>query len=165
LDAFGVSSFQTVWYWVLHVIVWIVATQYTLGVPYDMLLRARRLPEVAHRVELLAVIAAERAAAIYEALGVVMALVGSFLLTGLFAIGFLNGVVLAQAIFLLLFPLAIMGYSTISVALRIKRRRFRGTVLVQVLARRHFWHQVVAVAALLAALSVAIARHPRLLGP
>jgi hypothetical protein len=165
LDAFGIASFQTIWYWILHVVVWALVTHRTLGVPYDMILRARRLPDVAERVELMAVIFSGRATALYKSFGVTAALLAGFLLSGLFALGFLNGLELAQAAFLLLFPLAVIGYSTLSAALRIERRQFRGTTLVQVLSRRHFWHQVVAVAALLGALTVAMARHPGLLGP
>lgn len=165
LDALGISSFETVWYWVLHVLVWTLVTHRTLGVPYDMILRARRLPEVLDRVEALSLIFSERATALCRRVGVAAALVGGFVLSGLFALGFLSGLVLAQAAFLLLFPLAVIVYSTMTAALRIERRQFRGTVLLQVLARRHFWHQIVAVAALFAALSVAMFHHPRLLGP
>ena len=56
-------SFQSPWYWTLHVVVWTIVCLRTLGVPYDMLLRARRLPQVAARVDLLANLTAERAQA------------------------------------------------------------------------------------------------------
>jgi hypothetical protein len=165
LDAFGVSSFQSVWYWAMHVVVWTLCTHRTLGVPYDMLLRARRLPEVALRVETIARFHAERVAGLYHVLGTTAALLAGFLLAGLFGFGFLIGVELAQATFLILFPLAVLTYSTVSTALKIWRRGFRGDLLVQILSRRHFWHQMVAVCAMLGAFAAAVAEHPRMLGP
>ena len=162
MAAFGVSSFQSIWYWVLHILVWTLVTHRTLGVPYDMLLRARRLPEVTAQTETLAVVQCGRIVAVYQRLGIPIALLGGFLLAGLAVVGFLNGVELAQAAFLLLFPLAVIAYSTLATALMITERRFRGDVLVRILSRRHFWHQVVAVTALFAALAVAASRHARI---
>lgn len=149
----------------MHAVVWILCTHRTLGVPYDMLLRARRLPEVALKVEKIAYLYSERVEGLYHALGTVAALLTGFLLAGLFAIGFLSGVELAQAAFLILFPLAVLSYSTISTALKIVQRGFQGDMLVQILARRHFWHQMVAVCALFGALAAAVSHHPQMLGP
>ena len=36
------ASFDSVWYWALHVVVWTLVCYRTLGVPHDMLIRARR---------------------------------------------------------------------------------------------------------------------------
>lgn len=165
MNALGISSFQGIWYWVLHIVIWTLVTQRTLGVPHDMLLRARRLPEVAQRVECLALIYSRRITALYDALGGAAALIGGFVLSGLFAVGFMSGVELAQAAFLILFPYSVIIYSTVSTAVRIERRNYRGDTLVLILARRHFWHQVVAVAALLGATGVALTHHPRILFP
>ena len=57
----------------LHVVVWTLACYRTLGVPHDMLLRARRQPEVAARVDELAHLACARVGGIYDALGVPLA--------------------------------------------------------------------------------------------
>ncbi len=165
MNVFGVPSFLSIWYWVLHIVVWTLVTQRTLGVPYDMLLRARRLDEVARRVETLALIQSERLTGLYHALGLPAALFGGFLLSALFAIGFIDGVELAQAAFLIVFPVSVVACSTLSIALRICRRGYRGDMLVMILARRHFWHQVVAVAALLGAMCVAFARHQQVVIP
>ena len=40
-ETFAAASFQSIWYWVLHVVVWTLACYRTLGVPLDMLHRAR----------------------------------------------------------------------------------------------------------------------------
>ena len=74
-QTFAAASFQSIWYWVLHVVVWTLACYRTLGVPHDMLLRARRLPEVAARVDTLAQLTSERVGGIHDALGVPIAAV------------------------------------------------------------------------------------------
>jgi amino acid transporter len=162
-QVFGTASFQSLWYWVLSVTVWTIVCNRTLGVPYDMILRAPRLPQVAERVDGLAHIAADRVGGVHDRFGVPIAALAGFALAALFAIGFLTGIELAQATFMLLFPLTVVGYSTLKLALAVRRRGTRGAELRQVLARRRLWHQAIAILALLAAALVGLAMHPRLL--
>ena len=86
-EIFAAASFVSVWYWVLHVVVWTLACYRTLGVPHDMLLRARRLPEIAGRVDLLAGLAAARIGGIHDRLGVPLAAGAGFLLAAVFGAG------------------------------------------------------------------------------
>ncbi len=162
---FVASGFQSVWYWVLHVVVWTLACYRTLGVPHDMLLRARRLPEVEGRVDLLAGLAAVRIGGIHDALGVPLAAVAGFVLATVFALGFLSGIETAQAIFVLILPLAVISYSKLRLALAVRRRGMAGPELVLALARRRLVHQFIAIAAMLAAAAIAIALHPPRLAP
>jgi hypothetical protein len=159
---FGTASFQNIWYWAFSVLAWTLATQRTLGVPYDMLLRARRDPEELPRVEWLAHHAAGRVTAVGARAGTAIAAAVGFALAGLFVFGFLSQYEIARASFVLAFPLAMIGYSTLRLALSVEKHDLRGAVLVRVLARRRFWHQVVAVLAILNALVTALALHPRL---
>ena len=64
---------------------------------------------------------------------------------------------------MLVFPLTVVGYSTLRLALAIRRKGTRGAELRQILARRRLWHQAIAILALLAAALVGLAQHPRLL--
>ncbi|MFO1207617.1 MAG: hypothetical protein U1E40_00180 [Amaricoccus sp.] len=159
-EIFAAASFQSIWYWVLHVVVWTLACYRTLGVPHDMLLRARRLPEVAARVDVLARLAAERVCGIYDFLGAPLAAASGFALAALAALGFLSRVELAQAAFLILMPLAVVFYSKLRLALAIRRRGISGPELVLALARRRMWHQFVGILAMLAAAALALALHP-----
>lgn len=161
---FGTASFQNVWYWAFSVLALTLATQRTLGVPYDMLLRARDDAAEVSRVEWLAHHAAGRVTAVSGRAGTAFAAAVGFVLAGLFVFGFLSGYELARAAFLLALPLAMIGYSTLRLAVSVQTRDLRGPVLVTVLARRRFWHQVVAVLAILNALTTALAFHPRLFG-
>jgi hypothetical protein len=159
-QAFATASFMSIWYWVLHGVVWTLACYRTLGVPQDMLVRARRRPEIAARVDTLARLASARAVGIYRTVGVPLAAAGGFVLAMLFAIGFGEGVELAQAGFLLMFPLAVIVYSKLRLALAVRERKIDGAALVLALARRRMWHQFVAVFAVLAAAAAAFARYP-----
>ncbi len=160
LRIFATPSFDSVWYWTLQIVVWTLVCYRTLGVPHDMLLRARRLPEIAERVDLLARLSAERIAGIHDMAGAWLAAAAGFVLTALAALGFLTGLEGAQAAFVLLLPLAAVGYSKLRLALFLRGRKVPRPRLVLILAQRRFWHQTIAVVAMLAAASVAWTLHP-----
>jgi hypothetical protein len=149
------AGFESLWYWVLQVVVWTLACYRTLGVPQDMLVRAGRSPEIAARVEALAHLSAERIAGIYDDAGVPLAAVAGFVLATLAALGFLSGLEVAQAAFALLLPLAAIVYSKLRLALFLRRRPVTGSRLVLILSRRRLWHQVIAVSAMLGAVALA----------
>lgn len=154
------AGFDSIWYWVLHVVVWTLVCARTLGVPQDMLIRARREPAVAGRVELLAGVGAERIAAVHDLAGVPIAAAAGFVLAALAALGFLTGLESAQAIFMLLAPLAAIGYSNLRLALFLHGRRVAHPRLVLMLVHRRFWHQTIAVVAMLATAALAWSLHP-----
>ena len=133
---FAAASFQSLWYWVLHVTVWTLACYRTLGVPHDMLIRARRRPDVAARVDQLAHLACERVGGIYDALGVPLAALAGFVLAAVFALGFLSGIETAQAAFAILLPLAVIVYSKLRLALAVRRKKMAGPDLLLALARQ-----------------------------
>jgi hypothetical protein len=154
------ASFYSVWYWVLTVVVWTLACHRTLGVPYDMVLRAHRLPEVAEDVDRLAVIHAERVAGIYRRSGVMLAAVGGFALAVLATLGFGSWIEAAQAAFVLLLPLSAVAFATGRLALALRGSTLRGEALRRRLARRRFWNQVIAILAIFAAAVLALVHHP-----
>lgn len=153
------ATFESPWYWVLHVVVWTLACTRTLGVPQDMLIRARRLPEVAARVDLLAGLAAGRLAGMADGFGPAGAAATGFLLAALAGLGFWNGIEAAQATLCLLAPLAAIAFSKIRLALWIRASRLVGPRLVLALAWRRTCHQVIAVLAMLAAIALAATLH------
>ncbi len=159
----GPGSFQSIWYWVLTILVWTMVTHRTLGVPYDMLLRARRLPELRDQVDVLAHITAARICGVHGAVGAPLAALAGFALAAMFVFGFVMELELAKALFLLCAPLSVVAYSTLRIAMNIEGRDHRGIRLVRILARRRFWHQVIAVVSILLALGIARAGNP--IGP
>ena len=135
-EVFAAASFQSIWYWVLHVVVWTLACYRTLGVPHDMLLRARRLPEVGARVDVLARLASERMGGIHDLAGVPLAAAAGFALAALAAIGFASRIELAQAAFLILMPLAVILTSKLRLALAIRRAAISGLGEIRSLGRQ-----------------------------
>ncbi len=158
--AFDYTSFFNVWYWVLTVATWTQVCHRTLGVPYDMILRAERLPGVAAEVDAVARIAAARVAAVHRALGSVIAAAAGFVLAVLAVLGFVSGIEAALASFLLLMPLSIVLLQTARLALFIDRSDARGPELRRRLARRRAWNQAIAIAATMVAAIVALFHHP-----
>lgn len=158
--AFDYTSFFSVWYWVLTIGVWAQVCHRTLGVPYDMILRAERLPGVAAEVDQLAGIAARRVAAIHRAVGSWAAGLLGFLLAALAVLGFVNWIEPAQAAFLLLLPLSVVQLQSVRLALQIDRTGMRGDDLRRRLGRRRAWNQTIAIAATFFAALVAMLHHP-----
>jgi hypothetical protein len=154
------TSFHSVWYWVLTIVVWTQVCHRTLGVPYDMILRAERLPEVATEVDLLARVAAARVAALHRHLGIWIAALSGFALSALAVLGLANGFEAALATLLLLLPLALVGVQTIRLALFVHRTGANGRELRRRLARRRAWNQVVAFMAIGTATLMTVAFHP-----
>lgn len=163
--ALDFKSFFSVWYWVLTVVVWTQVCHRTLGVPYDMILRAERLPPVAAEVETMARAGAGRLAAIHRAIGAWLAGAAGFVLAGLAVLGFSAGIEAAKAAFLLLLPLGLVAVQTVRLALAIERGGATGVALRRALARRRAWNQTIALAAIMAAALAALLHHPRVVFP
>ena len=123
------------------------------------------LPGIAARVDLLANLAAARIGGVHDLLGVPIAAVSGFTFATLFVIGFGLGIEAAQAAFVLLLPLGVIGYSKLRLALFVRRRGLAGAALVLALARRRVWHQFIAILAMVAAIGLALAAHAPRLAP
>lgn len=158
---FDYASFQSIWYWVLTIAVWTQICHRTLGVPYDMILRADRLPDVADDVDVLAKVGAARLAAIHRVLGPWLAAVGGFVLAALAVLGVSHHYEVAQAALLLLVPMAFVGLQTLRLGSWIAQTGARGAKLRRALARRRARNQTIAVAAILAAAVIAAIRQPQ----
>jgi hypothetical protein len=165
IETLAAASFLSIWYWVLHAVVWTLACYRTLGVPLDMLHRSRDAPEIAARVDLLAHLAAARIGGVHDLLGVPIAAVAGFTLATLCVLGFGLGIEAAQAAFVLILPLAVIGYSKLRLALFVRRRGLAGAALVLALARRRVWHQFIAILAMCVAVGLALAAHVTRLTP
>ncbi len=158
------KSFYSVWYWVLTVILWTAVCHRTLGVPHDMVLRARRVPEVAARVETLARLHAGRTAGLFDAAGVQVAALVGFGLAGLAALGFWSGLEAAKAAFMLAGPLALVLAGEVRLARRLRAERLSGAALLRQLARRRSVNQGIAALAMLGAAVAAVGHAPVGLG-
>lgn len=120
-DLIDMRSFSNLWYWIALAVVWSTASHWVLGVPFDMVLRARRKGGQAEADMLtLTTVNARRLTTIGREAGMMLALVVSFLLSVMVVLGFGYGFEFAQAIALLAVPLALVGLMSLRTALRLE---------------------------------------------
>jgi len=125
-------------------VVWSSVSHWVLGVPFDLIQRARRNGGEAER-DLMDIVRVNvnRFLSISEVAGTVMTLFLCFILTSLLALGFFYGIELCQAIFLLAFPLSIVGLVCWNSANRIRRNEPEGDDLFAALSRHRLITQVI----------------------
>lgn len=159
IQVLGAGSFQSIWYWALTLVLWTYAGNWVLGVPYDMMLRAARQPEVGARLEALAHIFSDRLGGLYDRVGAPIAAIVGFGLAMLLGFAITARLELAAAAFVLVFPLAIVAYSTLRLALAVRRQRMAGPRLIYVLRKRRLWHLLIGATAILVATAFALSLH------
>lgn len=123
-------SFSNLWFWIMLAVLWSSTSHWVLGVPYDMVSRARRASgQAAQDLEDLVRINTNRLLFIVDESGLWIAAIGSAFLTGAVILGFVYWVELAQAVFLLAFPMTIVGLLSVHSARRIQDGESAGEAL------------------------------------
>ncbi|AWD20591.1 component of SufBCD complex [Pseudogemmobacter blasticus] len=123
-------SFSSIWYWIVVAVLWSVSSYWVMGVPYDMLQKARRHGGQAQTdVETLAEIHARRLLDLSRQAAVPLFALVSFLLTSLVVLGFWYGIQLAQALFCLALPMVPIGWLSLRTALKIEAGENTGRAL------------------------------------
>ena len=143
-ELIDMRSFSNLWYWIGLAVMWSTVSHWVLGVPFDMVQRAKRQGgEAAEDLEAMVRICLNRMRYIERVAGLWVLGLGSAVLTTLFSLGFLYDVEVAQAIFLLGFPLAIVSIMSLATARRIQRNDAQGELLYRMISRHRFWTQVI----------------------
>jgi len=125
-EVIDLRSFSNLWYWIVLAIMWSTLSHWTLGVPYDMVNRARRGDaRAASDMQALAEINGERLLGLAQVSGPVMLGVASFLSTGLAIIGWAYRFEFCQAVFLLLFPAFLVGALTFVTAHKLRASSYQ----------------------------------------
>ena len=129
-EVIDMRSFSNLWFWIVLAVFWSSTSHWVLGVPFDMVARARRAGGQAERdLEDLARINCNRLLFIVEESGLWLAAIVPGILVGLALLGFWYGIETAQAIFLLAFPMTIVGLLSIASARRIRAGENTGEAL------------------------------------
>jgi len=145
-ELIDMRSFSNLWYWIALAVVWSSASHYVLGVPFDMIMRARRLGgQAAVDLDDLVRINVGRLLYIGEITGMWVLGFACFVLTGLALLGFVYDTEFAQALFLILFPLFILGLMSVNRARSIVRNVDTPEKLHKTLNSHRFWTQVLGV--------------------
>lgn len=144
LLAISFKSFSSVWYWIMTGIAWSMTCHWTLGVPYDSLVRAHSGGgDAAREAETLAELNIRRTVALFEKGAAIVVAIIAFLLAVCATFGFAYGYELAQALFMLVLPLTLVQALNVRLAFRIYRANPTGAEVRAALVRRRFWNQVI----------------------
>jgi len=143
VELIDMRSFSNLWYWIALAVQWSWASHFVIGIPFDMVVRARRRGGQAESdLEDMVRVSVNRILIVESMAGVWLLGFASFLLTTLGLLGFFYGAEFAQALFLLAAPMTVVGILTLSGAKRIAREQPKGTALQQRIATTRFWIQL-----------------------
>ena len=149
-EVIDMRSFSNLWFWMAVAVVWSTASHYGLGVPYDMVLRARRNGgEASADLETMVEINVRRLMHIQTMAGLWLVGFGAFLLTALALMGFVYDQEFAQAVLLIVAPMTLVGALTLATARRIAAGRVDRADLVRTLTRHRFAVQGIGVVAIM----------------
>ncbi len=143
-ELIDMRSFSNLWFWIALAVMWSTASHYVLGVPFDLVLRARRSGGQAEvDLEDLVRIHTNRLLYIGRVSGLWLLGLGCFFLTGLAILGFVYGLEIAQALFLLGLPMTLVGLLSLSTARLIQEEDARGEALRKRLTRHRLYVQMI----------------------
>ena len=149
-EVIDMRSFSNLWFWMAVAVVWSTTSHYGLGVPYDMVLRARRNGgEAATDLEMMVEINVRRLMHIQTMAGLWLVGFAAFLLTALALMGFLYDQEFAQAVLLIVAPMSLVGLLTLATARRIAAGQVDRADLVRTLTRHRFAVQGIGVVAIM----------------
>lgn len=148
-EVIDMRSFSNLWYWIAVAVTWSTMSHWVLGVPFDMLQRARRLGgEADADFEAMVHINVNRLTWISDTAGIWLVVLGSAANTALAVLGFWYDVEFAQAVFLLAFPLSCIMLLSTRTAQKIRVTGESGEALKRRMSRHRFWTQVIGMQAL-----------------
>ncbi|WP_037294377.1 hypothetical protein [Roseobacter sp. CCS2] len=143
------QTFTSFWYWLVVIVTWSIAGNWLIGVPFDMLFRARKCAEQELAdLEALIDINARRIVRTDHVFGISAAGLIGFFLCSLGVAGFVYGFELAQGLFVLAAPLTIVVAINVRLAHQLHHTPLHGRALVKRLFLVRLWTQVVAMLAL-----------------
>jgi len=148
-ELIDMRSFSNLWYWIALAVVWSSTSHWVLGVPYDMIQRAARHGgEAEADLEDMVRINCNRLIYIAGVSGLWLLGLVSGLLTSLAILGFWYGVEFAQAVFLLVAPMTIVGAFSLATARAIRDRGLNGEALRKRMLRHRVQTQFVGMVAI-----------------
>ena len=142
-------SFSSLWFWIMLAVVWSMASQRVLGVPYDMIIAAHRHGGQAEQdLEDMVRINVLRRLRIADQSGLWILGVGCFVLSALLILGWGYRIELAQALFLLGLPMSLVALLSLVTAKRIRAEDPQGEALYRHLHRHRLRVQTIAMTAI-----------------
>ncbi|MBL4811846.1 MAG: component of SufBCD complex [Rhodobacteraceae bacterium] len=148
-ELIDMRSFSSLWYWVALAVAWSTASHWILGVPFDMITRARRHEGQAQiDLEDITRININRLLMIGRVSGLWLLGFVAFAHTALLLLAFWYWVELAQAVELIALPMTFVGFLSLAAARGIEQDTLEGEALRRRLMRHRFWVQLIGMLAI-----------------
>ncbi len=120
-EVIDMRSFSNLWYWIALAVMWSTTSHWVLGVPHDMIQRARRQGgQIEADLEALVAINVRRILGISRLAAVPIFGVASFMITVLAMLAVIYRVEFAQALLFLAVPMVLVGLLSLRTAVRIE---------------------------------------------
>jgi len=148
-DVINMGSFSSIWYWIMLAVVWSSVSHWVLGVPFDMILRARRNGGQAE-VDLDALVRLNVARIVHVAqvsAGWIMGFL-TFFFTVLLLLALWYRIEMAQAVALIAVPMTFVGLLSVGAAHQIADGSLQGAALYRRLVRHRLWTQMIGMVAI-----------------
>lgn len=130
LEVIDLRSFSNLWYWIALAALWSSVSHWVLGVPHDMIQRARREGGQAQAdVEDLVRININRLLYMVDSGALVLVAIAAFWLSTLLVLGFWYDVEFAQAVVLLFAPMMLVVWVSVRASRRIVAEAATGEAL------------------------------------
>lgn len=143
-EQIDMRSFSNLWFWIALAVFWSTTSHWVLGVPYDLILRAKRQGgEALADLEDIVRINTNRLLHIAAVSGLWLLAIICFMLATLAITGFVYHLEFSQAVFTLMFPGALVGLMSLSTARRIRDEDASGEILFRRLMRHRFYTQLI----------------------
>ncbi len=148
-EVIDMRSFSNLWYWIALAVLWSSTSHWVLGVPFDMIQRARREDGQAQAdVEDLVRINAGRLIHLVDQGAVILVALGFFWLTVLGVLAFVYDVEFAAAVFLMMAPMSLVVWLSVRVCRRLLAGENTGAELHRRLIVHRRWTQVIGMLAI-----------------
>ena len=143
------STFASIWFWFAVIVSWAVASHWLIGVPFDLLFRARKsAPQDIADLEAIVDVNVRRFTGLTDMAGPWLLGFATFVLSGFCMTGFYYGFELAQGLFVLGAPLSVIVGLNIRMAYVLRAEPVRGRDLVDRLFKLRLWSQVIGMIAI-----------------
>ncbi|MBT8413552.1 MAG: component of SufBCD complex [Boseongicola sp.] len=146
-EVIDMRSFSNLWYWIALAVLWSSVSHWVLGVPFDMIMRARREKEGEAMDDLqdLVRVNVNRILYIAEVSGSWVFLFSSAAVTALGLMAIVYDVEFAQAVLLLVGPLGILALLSFRTSRIIRETGVQEAELIRKLMRHRFATQMIGV--------------------
>jgi len=129
-EVIDMRSFSNLWFWIALAVMWSSVSHWVLGVPFDMIQRARKQGgEAEADLYDLVRVNVNRLLYIGQVSGLILLAFLAFFHTSMVILAFIYEVEFAQAVFLLAFPMTLVGALSLSTAKVIATQQPEGEAL------------------------------------